>query len=210
VAVTALGLSMATAAFDGADRPVEPRRVAVSLSERLVSPTSPLTDRANVLDEGALAGLDAEALRSSFPVVGNRSVRVRIDGRPVVDDGNTDGGVTVRRIVMLRERQSVTVRPNLTAGDGYTTTLPRRTRRVEVTVDPPDGTTVRALRANGRVVLRNPSGIEGTYTIRVSRFETAELAFDVRGRLEEGDVTITYYPAETTKAVLEVTVGEPT
>ena len=65
-----------------------------------------------------------------------------------------------------------------------------------------------AVRANGRVVLLNPSGLDGTFTVDVSRFETTRLTFDATGPLRGRAVEVTYYPAKTTKAVLEVTVAE--
>lgn len=207
-AATALGLALAGTAFDGADRPVEDRRVATSLSERLVSPESQLTVRANVLDGDALEDFDADDLESAFPVVGNRAVRVRLDGRTLVERGDPGGGATVRRVVLVQRREPVTMEPALTDANDYATTLPRRTTRIELRIDPPDGTTVTTVRTGDRIVLRNRSGLDGTFEVTVSRFETVRLSFDVEGSLQPGNVTLTYYPAETTKAVLEVTVGD--
>lgn len=207
-AATAFGLALAGAAFDGTDRPVEDRRIATSLSERLVSAESPLTDRKNVLRADAIEDLDAGTLESSFPVVADRAVRIRLGDRTLVERGDPVDGATVRRVVLVQQRESVTIEPTLTADNDYATTLPRRTARIELTIDPPDGTTVSTVRVNDRVVLHNRSGLEGTFDVRVSRFETATLSFDVEGSLQPGNVTLTYYPTETTKAVLEVTVGD--
>jgi hypothetical protein len=119
-----------------------------------------------------------------------------------VDRGVT-GGTTVRRIVLVARGQAITWRPPL---EGNAVTLPRRTDRVRLAIEPPANTTVRAVRANDRVVLRNPSGLRGRFTVHVSRFETVRLIFEAVGPLEEGDVAVTYYPERTTKAMLEVTV----
>lgn len=207
VAVTTLGLSLANAAFTSADRPVEDRRVALALSERLVTAESPLTVRANVLDSAALAGLDAGQLATSFPVVGNRPVRVRLNDRTVLQRGPSTGGATVRRVVLVSKRTNQTVQPAFESQGEPTVSLPRRTNELTITIDPPPGTTVRTVRVNERVILHEPAGLDGTYSVRVSRFETTRIAFDVSGPLPQGSVEITYYPAETEKAVLEVTVG---
>lgn len=203
-AATSLGLALADAAFSDADRPVEDRRVAVALSERLVAPDAPLTVRANVLNATAVAGLDAATVVSDYPVVGDRAFRVRLDDRTLAGRGDPSGGYTVRRIVLVQQRTAVSRTPSL-ADDA--TTLPRRTPEVHLDVDPPDGTTVRTVRADGRVVLHDPSGLEGEYTVDVSRLDTVRLEFEADGPLPGGSVEVTYYPARSTKALLEVTVG---
>ncbi|MFC7081256.1 DUF7263 family protein [Halorussus caseinilyticus] len=58
------------------------------------------------------------------------------------------------------------------------------------------------------MVLRNESGLRGTFAVELSRFETTTLTFETDGPLPAGSVEVTYYPAETTKAVLAVTVDE--
>lgn len=202
-ATATLALALADDAFDDADRTPAERRIATALTERLVAPDSPLTDRANVLDGDALAAFDAARLRETFPVVGERAVRVRVGDRTLVERGDPIDGVTVRRVVLVRRQQAVELQPQL---DDNETTLPRRTRRVTLDVDPPTSTTVRTVRADGRVVLHAPSGLDGEYTVRVSRFDTVTLAFETDGFLAPRTVGITYYPARTTKATLAVTV----
>lgn len=204
-AITALGLALADAAFAGADRPADERRVAVALSERLVAADSPLTRRPNVLNASALGGVDAAGLRAAFPVVGDRPFRVRLDDRTLAARGEPAGAATARRIVVVERRTAVTRRPPL--GPERAVTLPRRTPRVTLVIDPPPSTTVSTVRADGRVVLRNESGLDGTFTVRTSRLDTVRLSFEANGTLPRGAVTVTYYPATTTKALLEVTVG---
>jgi hypothetical protein len=201
---TGLGLSLADGAFADARREPGERAVAVGLAERLVSDESPLTARENALNGSELDRLDAERLAARFPVVEGRAVRVRLDGAPVVERGDPDGGdgTTVRRIVLVERRQAVT----LPAVPGDRVTLPRRTTRATVALSPPNGTVVRSVRANGRVVLHNASGLRGTFDVRLSRYETTRLAFDREGPFPSTGVEVTYYPARTTKAELAVTV----
>jgi len=85
-------------------------------------------------------------------------------------------------------------------------TLPRRTDRADLRLRPPANTTVTTVRANERVVLHDESGLEGRYTVSLSRHRTVDLRFDASGPLSRGNVTVTYYPTETRKATLGVTV----
>ena len=202
-ATTGLALTLADGAFATASRDPADRRVATSLTDRLVAEEGPLTRRANVLDADALSPLTEARLDARFPVVEGHAVRVRLDDRTLVERGTPSGGATVRRVVLVAEPQAVTLTPRLT---GNTTTLPRRTDRVRVQIDPPGATTVSTVRANGRVVLHDPAGLSGTYDVDVSRFETVDLRFEPTGPLPPTAVELTYYPTRTTKATLAVTV----
>ncbi|MFD1512732.1 DUF7263 family protein [Halomarina rubra] len=200
-AATGLGLALADGAFAGAERSPGERHVAVSLSERLVAPDGPLTNRGNTLNRTRVARLDAARLDEWFPVAESCDVRIRLDGETVVERGDPTGGTTVRRVVLLEQRQSRTL--DLPTDR---VTLPRRTPRVTLDVDPPAATTVTAVRANGRVVLHDPSGLDGSYDVALSRLETATLAVEHSGPFTPATVDLTYYPARTTKAELVVTV----
>lgn len=199
-ATTATALVLADGAFAGATRDAEERRVAVALAERLVAADAPTTRRANVLNASAIAVLDADRLERWFPVARGGDVHVRLGNRTVVAG---DGGTTVRRVVLVSRTQSVTRRPPLADGR---TTLPRRTDHVRLAIDPPPATTVESVRINGRVVLHDPDGLAGTYTVATTRYETATLAVDADGPLPAGSVAVTYFPERTTKATLAVSV----
>ncbi len=203
-----IGVVVADGAIARADRDPGERRTAVALSERLVDADGPLTARANVLDGAAVDGLDGDRLRELFPVVGDRAVRVRLDDETVAATGDATGGTTVRRVVLVRRQSTASYEPALSAANNWSTTIPRRTPRATVRIDPPAGTTVTTVRANGRVVLHDPAGLDGTFDVRLSRFDTSTLRFDVEGDLPDGSVTVTHYPARTTKALLEVTVDD--
>ena len=201
-AVAGVSLVIADDALAGAQRDPGERRLAVGLSERLVAADGPLTDRGNVLNATHLQRLDGDRLQTLFPAAETGAVRVALDGDTLARTGDASGGTTVRRVVLVQERSTVTVTPPLRTG---AVSLPRRTPWVRLRIDPARAT-VRTVRANGRVVLHDPDGLTGTYRVRTSRFETTRLTVDATGPLREGDVVVTYAPAETTKAVLEVTV----
>ena len=209
VVTTAAVVSFAIAdrAYLSADRDADQRRVAVALSERLVAADSSVTSRANVLDADRIAALNASRLRDRFPASEGYDVRVRLGDREVVTAGDPTGGTTIRRIALVERRTAVALSPTVSATDP-TVTLPRRSPKVEISLSPPEGTTVTTVRANDRVVLSNASGLDGTFTVALSTFETTTLSFEAEGPFPTGSVELLYYPAETRKAVLAVTVDE--
>ncbi|SDM07568.1 hypothetical protein SAMN04487949_0746 [Halogranum gelatinilyticum] len=205
--VTAVSVALADGALIGADRDPIDRRAASAVADRLVAADSAATERANVLNATAVERLDAGRLDELAPAARNGSVRVRLGDRTLVERGEPAAGVTVRRVVLVAEREATT--RSLDLAESTTLTLPRRTSEVTVDVDSANGTTVETVRANDRVVLHDDEGVgqagDGESTVEVSRFETTRLAFTTTPN-PQGTATVTFYPTETTKAVLEVTV----
>lgn len=193
-AVAALSLTIADGAFASADRAAGDRATAETVAERLVSAGSTGTARRNVVTESRL---DADAIGTVVPP--DVAVVVAVDGETVFERGDATDGQTVRRIALVADRQAVSLEPPL-AFD--TVTLPRRSPRATVRVD--GAADVETVRANDRIVLHDPAGIEGTFDVDISRYDTTTLRFD--GDPDPGDVTVTYYPRQTRKVLLEVTV----
>jgi hypothetical protein len=204
VSTATLSLLVVDGAFVAADRdPLEQTRAA-GLASRLVAETSPLTVRRNVVNGSQTAALD-DALDAAFPVADGAEVRVTLGDAVLVERGDPTGGATVRRLVVVATPTARTIEPAFSGSDPAVT-LPRRAPAVDLTVDPLPGTTVRAVRANGRVVLYDPGGLDGDYTVDISPLETVTLRFDADAPLHPGSVSLEYRPVETRKAVLAVTV----
>jgi len=203
-AVTVLGVVVADGAALSADRSSLDEHAAVALSDRLVSASAPVTVRANVLNATAIAGLNDTALRTRYGLATDADAKITLEGKTVVRTGSVENHPDIERLVVVRERHSRTITPAFVAGNEVT--LPRRTAKVRLNVRPPANTTVRTVRADDRIILHNDSGLRGTYTASLSRRRTVRLSFDATDRLSTGDVTITYYPVETRKARLGVTV----
>lgn len=196
VVTTATGLSLVIAdtAFGSAERDATDRAVASSVADRLVAADGPISERRNVLDVSRLDGTSVESV-----VPSGVDARIVVGDETVYERGRPTGGQTVRRLAVLADRQTVTLEPRLRFGS---VTLPRRSPNATITVDADaDVTTVRA---NGRVVLYDSAGIDGGHEVSLSRYETATLRFD--GEWDTDDVTVTYHPRQTRKALLEVTV----
>lgn len=202
-AVTVVAVALADGALADATRDPEERRAAERLGDRLVAGESGTALRANVVNETAVRELSAADLDRLAPVVAGRSVRVRLDGGTVVERGDPAGGVTVRRVVRAGERVERSSVHDL--GENRTVQLPERTPRARLSFGV--GSTVRTVRADGRIVLHDPGGLTGTYDVRVSRFDDVTLSFDAVGDVE-GSVTVSRYPVNATATTLEVTVGE--
>lgn len=202
--VTVLVVGAADTARRSADRPAIQRQEATGLSEQLVSQHAPITRRANVLAAGSATELTASDLYEQYGLSPDHDARIRLDDELVAATGNLTGGTTVDRLVVIENRVEQTVQPSFE--NNRSVTLPRRTPNATVDIDPANGTVVRSVRANDRVLLRNESGLQGQFEISLSRYETVTLHFETAGFLSEDAVRIEYYPAETRKATLTVTV----
>ncbi|AEN06756.1 hypothetical protein [Halolamina sp.] len=199
VSATTLGLVVADGALANADREPLERRAAVAAADRVV--TAPgTTVRPNVLDREAMQTVGGGALDDLAPPVEGRAVRLRLDDETLFERGDPIGGTTVQRIVLVAE--STTRTRTVTVEDGGSHTLPRRTTHVELVFA--TDSTVETVRLNGRVVLHDPDGLRGRFSVRASRYETATLAFEGGS----GDVEIVSYPLQTRKATLRVTVDD--
>lgn len=191
-----VALGLAAGAFAGADTDPADARLAASVADRLVAPGGPLAVRANVLSGAALRTATASLLPDGV------DGRVRVGGETVAVRGDPTGGSTIRRIVLVARTETRT----LALPGGNAVTLPRRTSHATLTFDPPTGVTVTTVRANERVVLHDPDGLDGRYEVSLSRYDTVRFQFDATRDLGAGSVRIAYRAETTTKAVLAVTV----
>lgn len=202
--VTVMSLAVADGVLASADRDPTERHVAASLADRLVAAGGPVAVRENVLGRSKLASLDAEALGTRFPVVDDEAVRLTVGGRAIVNDPNARGGTTIRRLVIVRRTERRSITPPFAGRTAVT--LPRRAGSATLSLDAPNGTEIRSVRANGRVLRYDLGGLDGRYDLDLSRFETVRLRFVGPGPLFRGNVTISYPVERTTRATLAVTV----
>ena len=193
-----VAVGLAAGAFAGADTDPEDTRLAASLADRLVAPDGPYSVRANVLSDAATRNATADWLPDDV------DARVTLGGRTVVARGDPTGGATIRRVVLVSETETRELEPTLEGRD--VVTLPRRTANATLALDPPTGVNVTSVRANGRVVLHDPDGLDGAYDVALARYDTVRFRFDASSDLPAGSVEVAYRAETTTKAVLAVTV----
>lgn len=199
-----ISLLVVNGSFVAADREPLERARASGLATAMVDADSPITDRSNVVNATRLDDVDTE-LETWYPASRGVSLRVTLGERVLVHRGTPAGGTTVRRLVLVSTPQERVIDPALTSSD-TAVTLPRRANAVSMTVSPPAGTTVSTVRVNERVVLHDPGGLNGSYDVELSRFETSRIRFEATGPLPKGSVRLVYHPSATRKAVLAVTV----
>jgi hypothetical protein len=201
-----LGVAIADNAFTSAERSAVERQTAMGLSDQLVSEQSPLTNRQNVINASELSDLDEGMLQNRYGVPDGTDAEIRLGGEPVAVAGDPDSGTTIERIVLVERGQTRTIDAPLAANTRIT--LPRRTANATVTITPENGTTIHTVTVNERVVLADSGGLDGRYRLAVSPYETATFAFESSDASPAGNTTIEYYPRETQKATLSVTVDE--
>jgi hypothetical protein len=199
-----LGISTAQNALVGAQREPVERQTAVGVSDRLVDARAPLTVRENVLDGNAIEALEMETLVDRYGLPPDADVRVTVAGETVVETGSADGGATVERIVLVAQQNERVIRPQFESTNSVT--LPRRSANATVSIRPPANTTVRSVWANDRLLLANDDGLSGVFELSLSPLETTQLRFEAIGPLASEHVRIDYYPLQTSKATLAVTV----
>jgi len=201
----AVGLAIADGAFAAAEGDATERQLATSVADRLVAVDGPLATRENVLNASAVESFDEDDLRSALAGLDDRDVAVALDDERVVATDDGVEGYSIERIVLVERTRSVAVEPAF-EGTNRSVTLPRRTGRVDVRIDPATDATVTSVRVGDRVVRRNESGLAGEFAVETSRYRTATVSVEADGPLAPGDAGLTYYPSTTEKALLEVTV----
>lgn len=199
ISATTLGLVVADGALADAERNPLERRAAVATADRLVSAAA-TTVRPNVLDQEAVRTVGGDALSNLAPPTEGRAVRLRIGGETLFERGDPTGGTTVQRVVLVAE--STTRTRAVSVDDGSSYTLPRRTSSVDLVFD--GDSSVETVRLNDRVVLHDPDGLTGRFTVSASRYETATLGFDGGS----ATVEIENHPLRTRKATLRVTIDD--
>ncbi|MFC6960587.1 DUF7263 family protein [Halocatena marina] len=199
VLTTAVGFSLILidGAYRTADRNSGERHIAVSLAEKLVSEESNLTARANVINRTRARSLTRTQLNRTYPISHGIDIQIQLGNKTILKRGDPTGGTTVRRVVLIKHQNTVSV-----PFRGETLTLSPRSSRATITIDP--AAAITTVRANDRVALYAPNGIEGTFDVDLSRYEETELRLEPAGAA--GSVTVTHYPVQTTKTELVVTV----
>lgn len=188
--VMGVAIALVDSAYQSADREPEERRIATALAERLVSDHSEQTVRANVMNATALHTV---RLGRAYPFIEDTEVRIRLGNETVVERGGPTGGATVRRVVFRADSK-----PVVRSVRG-TTTLPGGIHRATITIH--SSGTVTTVRANGRVLLYDPSGLAGTFDIPRADGPTR---LQIAGGTET--VTVRYKRIRTTPTELVVTV----
>jgi len=201
---TVVGVAVADGALAEADRDPLDRHAATAVADRLVAADSPTTVRANALNASAVDRLNASLIGTLAPPAEDAALRVALDGEPIVERGSLAGGVTVRRSVVVVSR-SATLQRTINVSRDSAVRIPQGVDRATVAVDPGANTTIRTVRASGRVVLYDGAGLDTNVTVHLSRYEPTTVRIDP-GTNATGHVAVTYRRPLVESRTLTVTV----
>lgn len=204
-AVTVVGVAIADDALADADRQPKATHAAEQLATHLVAADAAHTRGRNVLRAAPSRNLTATALDAAVPPVRGRSLSVALDGDTIVERGDaTDGAARVERQVRVERAVERTRRIDL--GGRNAVTLADHTGRIVVRIDTERTRTVHTVRADGRVVLHDPSGLSGGYVVAVPETRPLTLGFESDGA-GPGTVRVTWTATNASVGELVVTVG---
>ena len=182
-AVTVAGVAIASDALADADRQPSATHAAERLATHLTAADAAHTRDRNVLRAGPSGNLTAADLDAAIPPVRDRPVSVVLGGDTLVERGGdarrTDDAIRIERRVRVEQAVDRTQRVDLaTRGSA---TLPDHTGRLVIRIDTERTRTVRTVRADGRVVLHDPSGLSGRYVVAVPDVQPLTVGFESAG-----------------------------
>lgn len=178
-----VALTVAAGSVSSGERDPTDRHLARAVADRLADGSVNVT------------ALRREGLGAELPA--GTAVRVVVGDTVVLERGDPGGGAAVERLA--RAVHTGTENRTLAlAGDGRVTLPATRTATLNLTG-------VRTVRADGRVVLHDPAGLNGTYTLRLPADERATLAF-AAATPARADATVTYHPRRVETATVRVVV----
>ncbi|WP_147435575.1 hypothetical protein [Halobellus sp. Atlit-38R] len=214
--VTVAGMALANDALVDADRDPATAHAADDLAAYLVDADAAHARGPNVVSSAAVRNLTASDLEAAVPSLRGRSIRITLGGDVLVErsapaasgDGRRarDAGferverrVRVEHTVQNTERIELSERREVTLAD--------HTGDVTVAVDPRRGRSVTTVRAGNRVVLHDPSGLAGEYSVAVPDAYPLVLAFDADGPYVAGAATVAWHTRNASVERLVVSVG---
>jgi hypothetical protein len=201
---TVVGVAVADGALAEADRDPLDRHAASAVADRLVAADSPTTVRANALNASEIDALNASRVEALAPPAEDAALRVALDGETVAERGTPHRSATVRRSVVVVSR-SAPIQRTINVSRGSAVRVPQGVDLATVAVDPGPNTTIRTVRAGGRVVLYDGAGLDTNATVHLSRYEPTPIRIDP-GTNATGRVVVTYRRPLVDTRTLTVTV----
>ncbi|MFD1597703.1 DUF7263 family protein [Halobellus rarus] len=207
--VTVAGATLANDALADADRQPEATRAAEALAAHLVDDDAAHTRGRNALRAGPVSNLTAAALDDAVPPIRGRSVRVSLGGDVLLEREGSDGPVDARAVRIERRVRVVESTPRarrVGLDDRSEVVVDDHDGRVSIHVETGRFRTLTTVRAGGRVVLHDPSGLDGSYDVSVPRRRPLTVKFESSGR-GGGTATVGWTARTGTVERLVVTVG---
>jgi hypothetical protein len=211
VTVTVAGVALANDALVDADRTPARTHAAERLAAHLVHGEAAHTRERNVLRAAAADNLTAADLNSAVPPVRGRPIRVAVGGNVVLDRGDPTRGEYARIERRVRVERDVPRSASVDLTEDRRLVLPDHAGQVAIRIETDRVPRVTTVRAGDRVVLHDPTGLDGRYTFRPPATQPLPVSFEVESGLRgRGTATATVSWTATNASVesLEVTVGD--
>lgn len=202
-AATVVGVAIADGALAEADRDPLDRHAATAVADRLIAADSPTTVRPNALNASVVEDLNATRIEALAPPAEDAALRITLDDETLVERGAPRGGATVRRAVVVVSR-SASIQRTINVSSDSAVRVPRGVSRAAVAVDSGENTTIRTVRASGRVVLYDGAGLDTNTTVHLSRYESTTVRIDPSANAT-GRVAVTYRRPSVETRTLTVT-----
>lgn len=177
----ALGIALITVSgsLSGATGNPDERVLATGIAERLLATDSPLTRRDGSLNASHIETFGPQDLASILPSTSDARVHVSLGGSELASIGEPRGGTTVTRLVQVVEHRKVIRRPDLSSNESINSDyVLRAANHVTISINGSAGS-VETVWLDGRLVLHDPDGLDGTFTVRLAAPGQSRLRFEV-------------------------------
>lgn len=207
--VTVAGVVVAEEALSDVAGQSQNERVASVTATYLVSDSAPHTHRHGVLHASAIESLTITNLTTAVPSLAGRSARVSIHDTPIIDRGTPTKSLIRRRVLIesYTTRSQDIVLANVSGSESSNISIPEHLGDVTVSILPTTNRTVQTIRADGRIVRHNPTGLSVQKHHISSSRHPLNLSIVSTGNTS-GKLLIAWQTADTTLAWVEVRVGE--
>lgn len=162
VALLFVGGSLSAATGDPGERVL-----ATGVADRLVAADGPLTRGEGTLNASRVENFSGQDLAMLLANATDARVRISLDGEVLATRGNPRDGTTVTRLVRVVEHRTVIRRPDLSTNEsGDDDYVLRAAHHVEISINGSAGI-LETVWLDGRLVLHDPDGLDGTFTVRL-------------------------------------------
>lgn len=165
----------------------EERVLATGIADRLTASDGPITRADGSVNASLVENFTTHRLASILPDANQGAVRVSLGGEELASIGEPHEGTTVTRLVRVVEHRSVIRRPDLSSNESSDDYVLRAADHIEISINGSAGV-LETVWLDGRMVLHDPEGLNGSFTVRLPAPGQSRLQFKV---LQPGNDVVT-------------------
>lgn len=183
VALLYAGGSLSTATGEPGERVL-----ATGLADRMLASDGPLSRADGTLNASKVRNFTGRDLALILPQENDAAIRVRLGGEVLARRGTIRDGTSVTRLVRVVEHRTVIRRPDLSTNESSDADyVLRAAHHVEISINGSAGI-LETVWLDGRLVLHDSEGLDGTFTVRLPAPGQSRLQFSVS---RPGDALVT-------------------